>query len=161
MHTDWYDVAVAKGLLTSPTGRSGVVGDSQRPDGDRPADANVVAIAGIPDLEKLTGSEAEFQARVIALARAEGWKVAHFRAVRIQRADGSTYYQTPVQADGSGWPDLFMVRDGVALAPELKTNTGRVRPEQQEWLAALRAAGIAASVWRPKDWNLISAALRV
>jgi hypothetical protein len=51
-------------------------------------------------------SEAQFQQQVIDLARLCGYRVAHFRTVRVQRKGGSVYYTTPVQADGAGWPDL-------------------------------------------------------
>jgi hypothetical protein len=101
-------------------------------------------------------SEAGFQRRVIALAQANGWKVAHFRKARTK-----TGWVTPVAADGKGFPDLVLIRGPVVLAAELKADAGRPTPEQTAWLAAFRSAGIAASVWRPRDWNLITAALGV
>jgi Protein of unknown function (DUF5131)/VRR-NUC domain len=110
-------------------------------------------------------TEAEFTAQVIALARRLGWRVAHFRAARTDRG-----WRTPVQGDGAGFPDLVLARPaghltevGLELRPtpsrqiifaELKTDTGRVSPEQQAWLDA--SGGV---VWRPRDWNLIVDAL--
>jgi hypothetical protein len=99
-------------------------------------------------------SEASFQRRVIQLAQANGWKCAHFRKARTK-----TGWVTPVAADGKGFPDLVLIRGPVVLVAELKADAGRPTPEQTAWLAAFRAAGIAASVWKPRDWNLITAAL--
>lgn len=99
-------------------------------------------------------SEADFQEWVIDAAHKHGWKVAHFRGVRIQRADGSTYYQTPVQADGKGFPDLVLVRDRVIFA-ELKRENGKPDPNQEAWLAALQVAGANWYVWKPRDRDLI------
>ncbi len=97
-------------------------------------------------------SEKEFQAQVIQLAKLHGWKVAHFRSVRVLAASGKIIWQTPVAADGKGWPDTFMVRGERAIAPELKVLPNKPTPDQLEWLAALNAAGIYAPVWYPSDW---------
>lgn len=106
-------------------------------------------------------TEAEFMQRVIDLARSLGWKVAHFRGVRVQRADGSTYWQTPVQADGAGWPDLFLVRKKKALALETKIRPNKPTPEQEAWLAALSLIpGVTAAVVYPEDWDEIETILR-
>jgi hypothetical protein len=47
----------------------------------------------------------------------------------------------------------------VLLVAELKTNAGRFRKRQREWLAAFQAANIPAHVWRPRDWPNIIATL--
>jgi hypothetical protein len=49
----------------------------------------------------------------------------------------------------AGFPDLVLLGDRVAFV-ELKTDTGRVRPDQQIWLDGLRAAGQAVYVIRPQ-----------
>lgn len=103
-------------------------------------------------------SESEFQRQVVQLARLWGWRVAHFRPAR----NGRGGWLTPVAADGAGFPDLVLVhpkRHLLAFA-ELKSDNGRIRPEQEEWLADLRAAGIEAFVWRPRDWGKIESFLR-
>jgi hypothetical protein len=51
------------------------------------------------------------------------------------------------------------IRRGVLLVAELKTNAGRFRKRQREWLAAFQAANIPTHVWRPRDWPSIIATL--
>lgn len=105
-------------------------------------------------------TEAEFMRQVIALASLHHWRVAHFRGVRVQRKDGSVYYQTPVQADGAGWPDLILVRGERIIAAELKVGKNRTTAEQDAWLSWLAAAGVDTWVWRPDDWPTIEEVLR-
>lgn len=99
-------------------------------------------------------SEKEFQAQVIQLARLHGWIVAHFRPAQTRKGK----WVTPVAADGKGYPDLVLVRDRVIFA-ELKTDTGKLTPEQEQWHERLKAAGAQAEVWRPMFFQLIEAAL--
>lgn len=96
--------------------------------------------------------EAGLQEDVIALARTLGWLVAHFRPVRIQRANGGVYYETPVGADGQGWPDLVLVRDRV-LYVELKRENGTLEPAQRVWRDRIKEAGATWLLWRPRDWE--------
>lgn len=99
-------------------------------------------------------SEKEFQTEVCRLAHAHGWRIAHFRPVRVQRADGSVYYETPVAKDGTGFPDLLMVRKGCRpVYAELKVKTNTPSAQQWEWIHALREAGAIAKVWYPSDWQ--------
>ncbi len=102
-------------------------------------------------------TEADFQNTVIKLAQYLGWRVAHFRGVRVQRRNGTVYYQTPVQADGAGWPDLFLAHPGknLIIVAEIKSEKGRLSPEQKVWLDIFSSAGVPAYVWRPSDWEEI------
>ena len=95
--------------------------------------------------------EADFQQIVIDLAHAHGWAVRHVRKVRVQRKGGSTYWETAEAADGVGHPDLTLVRDRV-LFVELKTDKGRLSPEQEVWRDRLRKAGAEWRLWRPNLW---------
>lgn len=104
-------------------------------------------------------SEADFQVTVIKLAQYLGWKVAHFRGVRVLRANGGIRYQTPVQGDGKGFPDLVLVRRNRLIFAELKSDTGKLSPEQRQWLEALKATGAEVYVWRMSDWDDIQALL--
>ena len=99
-------------------------------------------------------SENDFMDSVIDYARLRGWKVAHFRSVRIQRKDGSVFYQTPVQADGAGFPDLCLVRPSRIVFAEIKSSKGKVSPEQDTWLKALAATEkVEVYVWKPEDFG--------
>lgn len=101
-------------------------------------------------------SEKEFQNQVIELAHICRWRVAHFRPAQTR----SGRWVTPVQADGAGFPDLFLVRGHRALALELKSEKGKASQLQQDWLAALGHAGVEAHIYRPSDWDLIVEVLR-
>jgi len=103
--------------------------------------------------------ESEWQDDVIALAKLNGFTVAHFRPVRVQRRDGSVYYCTPVQGDGAGFPDLLMIRGERMLVAELKVGYNKPSLEQSAWLDAFRAAGVEAYVWYPKDWDEVQGKL--
>lgn len=100
--------------------------------------------------QRLTGKV--LQKAIIDLAHTHGWRVAHFASVPITRR-GKTFYATPVEADGAGWPDLFLVRDRRAFAIEVKGDGDTLRDQQQEWLSALVKAGIEAYVVTAKDWR--------
>jgi hypothetical protein len=90
-------------------------------------------------------SEKAFMAAVVALARSSGWKCYHTRNSR---------------GSAAGWPDLALVRAGVLLLAELKTDVGRLSDDQAEWLRALRAVeGIRVRLWRPSLWSAIVAEL--
>jgi len=109
-------------------------------------------------LPKIT--EDAFQSQVIALARLYGWKVAHFRSVKVAKANGRVQYMTPVQADGAGFPDLILIhaRTGRIIAAELKVGA-RLTKQQQAWLDGLKLCGLDTRVWRPSDWEEIKDAL--
>lgn len=89
----------------------------------------------------------ELQKAIIEMARRLGWKVAHTPPIATERG-----WRTAVAADGKGFPDLLLVRDRVIVA-EIKGDTDRMRPGQEEWLSAFRLAGVAAHVWTPESWR--------
>lgn len=94
-------------------------------------------------------SEADFQRQVVELAHTFEWKVAHFRAALNRRG----HWQTPVGADGAGWPDLAMVHPTAGLLfIELKAQRGRLSTDQQAWGEALLTARADWRCWRPSDW---------
>lgn len=89
-------------------------------------------------------TEREFQQTVVDMARLLGWKVYHTHDSRRSEP---------------GFPDLCLVRDRIVWL-ELKTESGRVSPEQASWIAALNAAGGTALVVRPSDLSRVEAALK-
>ena len=88
-------------------------------------------------------TEDEFQAWVIDYARAHGWRRAHFRPARTEKG-----WRTPVSADGKGFPDLVLARQGVVYIVELKSETGRIDAAQVAWGNEL---GGVYRLWRPRD----------
>lgn len=113
--------------------------------------------------------EAELQSAIIGLAHLLGYRVAHFRPARVKcytcgggerqtrppcrRCGGTGWtWRTPVEADGAGFPDLFMVRPGRAIMAEVKIDT-KPTPEQQQWLEAAAAGGIEAHVFTLRLWR--------
>lgn len=50
-----------------------------------------------------------------------------------------------------GFPDVVLVGRHGVLWRELKTHTGRLTRDQQDWIDRLHIAGQDAAVWRPSD----------
>jgi len=96
-------------------------------------------------------SERRFQAQIVQLARLCGWLVYHTHDSRRSAA---------------GFPDLVLCRagplfeGGELLFAELKTDRGKLTRGQEIWLAALRAAGLRAVLWRPSMWKEIEQCLQ-
>ena len=79
-----------------------------------------------------------------------GWLVQHTRAVN---SDGR--WMTPISGD-AGFVDLVLVhptRRGLIFA-ELKSDRGKVSPNQATWITALGEYA-ECHVWRPKDMHTI------
>lgn len=114
--------------------------------------------AALPEPAYDFKTEAEFQKEVVNLAHLFGWRVGHFRKVRVQRGK-RTYWETPVAADGAGFPDLELVRDRLVKA-ELKVGKNKRSAEQLAWAAAYQRAGVEYYVWYPRDWPTIREVLK-
>lgn len=87
--------------------------------------------------------EQRFQNQVLRLAKLCGWW---------------TYHTYDARRSQPGFPDLVLVKDRI-LFRELKTDTGRITPEQKHVIELLTTAGADAAVWRPKDWQEIESTL--
>jgi len=75
------------------------------------------------------------------------------RRVVTLRLGGLCYHTHDSRRSVPGFPDLVIVVGGRILYREVKLGAGRLTAEQEEWLAALTAAGADAAVWRfPADW---------
>lgn len=92
--------------------------------------------------------EADLQRGVIDVAHAFGWHVAHFRTAINARG----HYQTPVGADGKGFPDLCMVRDRVVFM-ELKVRYRGLTAEQEVWRDRILLTGTEWYLITPKEWE--------
>lgn len=91
-----------------------------------------------------TLTESAWQSQVVGVARQFGWEAFHAPDNRPGR-------NGRVQAVAPGWPDLVLLGHSRALFVELKSQTGRVRPEQTQTLERLAAAGCECAIWRPSD----------
>lgn len=93
-------------------------------------------------------SEAAFQQQLVDSARWMGWLAFH------------TYDSRKCEP---GFPDLVLVHpiQRRVLFAEIKSETGRVRPDQLVWLGALMSCeSVEVYTWRPRDIDRIHAILQ-
>lgn len=85
-------------------------------------------------------TEAELQTNVRQAARLGGWL---------------TYHTNDSRRSDKGFPDLVFVHPitGRTVYAELKSERGRIRPEQRQWIEALERGGHDVHVWRPAHWT--------
>lgn len=100
---------------------------------------------------------------VAAYARTNGWMVAHFAAGGT--ASGRAF-TTPTRYDGSGFPDLTMVRGSRIVFAELKRKgVRRISESQEKWMVSLIRVesdnpGVEYHLWNPLDWPSIERTLK-
>ncbi len=95
-------------------------------------------------------SESAFQTCLVNWARKHGWLVHHARTAR----ESSGRYATPIQGD-KGFPDLVLVKEGRVVFAELKSERGRIKPDQVRWRDAITKGAVEYYLWRPSDWERI------
>jgi len=79
-----------------------------------------------------------------------GWYAAHFTSVLATGRDGQPRYRTPLSADGKGFVDIVMVRPGDrVIFVEVKGDSDKLSPEQEQWISWLTQAGCEVYVWTP------------
>jgi hypothetical protein len=100
---------------------------------------------------KIPMSEEEWQGQILDLAHLLGWR--HMHARRSIGRGGKWTTATNV----TGWPDLTMWHEKQhrVMFVELKTETGKLDPEQIEVLNSLSRAGQEIYVWRPSMFDEI------
>ena len=103
-----------------------------------------------PLIERLRAMERS--ATVSEYSFAKGY-YAREDAETLREAIAALSHQ-PVAGDGAGFPDLVLVRERVIFA-ELKSETGRLSPEQKTWGDKLFIADCEIYNWRPSDWDKI------
>ena len=81
-------------------------------------------------------TEADLQRAVIDLIR---WLGLHY------------FHDNDSRRNRAGWPDLAIAGPGGLILRELKTDAGRLRPEQMDWISILTLGGADVAVWRPVD----------
>jgi len=95
-------------------------------------------------------TEKQFEAQVKDLAKLFRWKYYHtWRSIHSP----------------AGFPDCVMIRDGLIIFAELKSEKGKLTEEQEAWIKELEAVaghslGVMVFVWRPSDINRIVEVLR-
>ncbi len=102
-------------------------------------------------------TEEQFLNQIIQLAHICGWACAHFRPAMTTHG-----WRTPVSADGRGFVDLVLVKEGCpVIFAECKRAKGKLTPEQEQWQELLKSVpGIKCFVWRPDDLEAIAETLR-
>lgn len=91
-----------------------------------------------------TITEKDWQARILDIARMYGW---------------ATYHPFDSRRSTPGWPDLTLVKPPRLIFAELKTERGRLTPQQRDWLTWLDACGQTVTVWRPSHMAQVVAVL--
>ena len=90
-------------------------------------------------------SEKDFMESIVQLARNTGWMV---------------YHPYDSRRSEPGFPDLVMTKPKRLVIAEIKTETGKTSPAQDNWLETLRTArGVKVKLWRPSDWPEIERTL--
>lgn len=83
-------------------------------------------------------SEKQFLAQVLHVAQLYGWRCYH-PWISVRSAEG--------------WPDLALCKPPVLWLVELKTEKGKLTPDQEAWGEALQQCqGVRYAVWRPSMW---------
>jgi hypothetical protein len=112
----------------------------------------------------MTQTERQFQQAVLDLAHLSGWESLHIRTSMQQ----GRYLTATTGTMAKGWPDLVLAHRSRQriLVVELKSDTGRLRPDQSRVLSLLwqviEGPGrdwFQVHVWKPSDWALIEATL--
>ena len=88
--------------------------------------------------------ESEWQKTVERIARFNGWLVFH-------APDNKPDFHGKVQNITAGFPDLVLIKNGVLIFAELKSETGKTSVDQDKWLEAISACKVLAFVWRPSN----------
>jgi hypothetical protein len=122
------------------------------------------------------GPEYQLQSQIAQLAHLLGWETVAFRPAMTKHG-----MRTPGTGSmAKGWPDMTLVHPEKQrlIFAELKSNVGRLRPDQERVIGVLsKLAGMWADpallsesqfahlrvevvVWKPKDWPQIEQALR-
>jgi hypothetical protein len=100
-------------------------------------------------------SEDELLTAVLDLLQLYNWRTLHIRPARTAWG-----WETPIQGQGKGFPDILAAGHGRLIFAELKSKLGRLTSEQVAWIEALVAAKQDVYIWRPSDLPSIAAILR-
>lgn len=65
------------------------------------------------------------------------------------------YHTYDSRRSNAGYPDLTIVGPRGVIFAELKTDKGKMSPQQEAWIGELGNAGQQAYVWRPSDFDRV------
>jgi len=94
---------------------------------------------------ELEVSEKELREQVRDLCKVFGWKF-HFTWLAIHSP--------------KGFPDLVLRKPPHLIFAELKRESGKLTPSQEEWQEDLKACNQEVYVWRPSDFEKIAEILK-
>jgi hypothetical protein len=98
-------------------------------------------------------SHEQLQSACDELAQRLGWARLGVRKVPDMRGNWPRYI-TPWSVDGKGWADRLYVRAPWMLYVDFKTGSGRLEPEQREWMQRMEQFPcVLCFVWRPDSWR--------
>ena len=124
-------------------------GAGSRKGGTAPGRERKTPAGGTLDADRVLSAGQMAIARAMKEDRGPDSLDAHVR--RLLKDLGLRGYHThDSRRSESGYPD-WTITGQRTIFRELKTQRGKVSAAQQEWLAALTAAGDDAAVWRPAD----------
>ena len=104
---------------------------------------SIIAAMDKPSLKMI--SEEDFQKAVCGFAAASGYLVHYQRRSGFIGKDGTWKGSGP-----AGFPDIVLVKTNRnPIFCELKTERGRLRPDQVGWMETL--GDVYHRVWRPRD----------
>ena len=108
----------------------------------------------MPGIEQAPITETELLNTVTEIFEAHGYRAFHVNDSRREVSVGGR--RTLVgDAQATGYPDLTIAGvSGTVILAELKSRTGKLEPEQVEWLDRLTPH--QAYVWKPDDLDIIA-----
>lgn len=93
-------------------------------------------------------TEKDLERAIAEMARFLGFMVFHARPAQSNKG-----WRTPVAYDGKGFPDLLLVGNERVIFLEIKTDVGRVSPDQSRWSEQIIQSGGEYFLLRPNDWT--------
>ena len=96
-------------------------------------------------------SERDFSLQVEDLFKIFHWRYSHFRPA--QTAKG---WRTSITGY-KGFPDYVAAKGKRIIFAELKSEIGKLTPDQEDWIALLKLCpGVEVYVWKPNDLQEIA-----
>ena len=105
-------------------------------------------------IDRIVVTEKQFSQQIEQLLDLFGWRWCHFRPARTAQG-----WRTAISGY-EGFPDYIAVKGKRLLIAEIKSDKGKLSPEQEVWLDELAACGQEVYLWRPAHFEEIARILR-